>query len=171
MKIKYLILGSVSGAVVGLDQLTKAYIYTHYRLYESTNVIPSFFNITYARNLGAAFSFLASAQSSFRQPFFLLVPVLAMTAIIWILRSTLESQKVQVLSLSLIFGGALGNYIDRLRFGYVVDFLDFHWREVYHFAAFNVADSCICIGVGLLLLHRVLFEQPAIEATSKGVTS
>jgi len=171
MKIKYLVLASVTGAIVGLDQLTKAYIYTHFKLYESLNIIPSFFNITYARNVGAAFSFLASTHSSFRQPFFLLVPVLAMIAIVWILRSTLDSQRIQVLSLSLIFGGALGNYIDRIRFGYVVDFLDFHWKEVYHFAAFNVADSSICIGVGLLLLHRVLFEQPSLEAESKGVTS
>ena len=86
-----------------------------------------------------------------------------MIAIIWILRTTTASQKLQVIALSLIFGGALGNYVDRLRFGYVVDFLDFHWKEVYHFAAFNVADSAICVGVALLLFQRVVTEAPPVS--------
>lgn len=160
MKVKYLILACITGAIIALDQLSKAYILTHYQLYQSTNIITNFFNIVYARNTGAAFSFLATAKAGFRTPFFMLIPLLAMMAILWILRDTKDAQKGQIIALSLIFGGALGNYLDRLRLGYVVDFLDFHWKEVYHFAAFNVADSAICVGVGLLILQRLLTSSP-----------
>jgi signal peptidase II len=166
MNIKYLILACLTGFIIALDQLSKAYIWTHYQLYQSTPIIRSFFNITYARNTGAAFSFLASAAPKFRQPFFMLIPLFAMIAIIWILRETRETQRGQIVALSFIFAGALGNYIDRLRVGYVVDFLDFHWKEVYHFAAFNVADSAICVGVALLLLQRVTEQVPPVPVKS-----
>jgi signal peptidase II len=161
MSPKYLILACVTGAIITLDQLSKFYILTHFQLYQSMNVITNFFNIVYARNTGAAFSFMANTRSGIRTPFFMLIPLLAMMAILWILRDTKETQRGQVLALSLIFGGALGNYLDRLRLGYVVDFLDFHWKEVYHFAAFNVADSAICVGVCLLLLQRFITTEPA----------
>ena len=161
MKIKYLLLATVSGAVIALDQLTKIYIHTHFRLGESHVVIASLFDVTYVRNFGAAFGFFASLARNFREPFFILVPIIALTVIIFVLRTTKDTQKIQILALSLIFGGAIGNYIDRLRFKYVIDFLDFHWKEFYHWPAFNVADSAIVCGVSILLLHMIMQKSNA----------
>ncbi len=151
---KYLILVSVALFIVALDQVTKTYIHTSFMLGESVDVIKNFFSITYVRNEGAAFGFLS--QASFRQVFFMIIPVLAMLLIIFMLYGVPERDKVQILALSSIFGGALGNYIDRLKLGFVVDFLDFHWKSVYTFPAFNVADMAIVCGVGVLLVLIVL---------------
>ncbi|MCC6278353.1 MAG: signal peptidase II [Oligoflexia bacterium] len=152
MKIRYLLLLTISGAIIALDQLTKLYIHTRFILNESRTVIPGFFDITYVRNTGAAFGLLSQSHPTFREVFFTLIPLVAMGVILWIMRSTQDSQRLQVLSLSMIFGGAIGNYIDRLRFGYVIDFLDFHIQSKYHWPAFNIADSAIVCGVGILLL-------------------
>lgn len=149
-------MATISGAIVALDQLTKIYIHTHYRLGESRAIISQVFDITYVRNFGAAFGFFATLARNFREPFFVLVPVIALGVIIFIMRTTKDTQKVQILGLSLIFGGAIGNYIDRLRFKYVIDFLDFHWRDIYHWPAFNIADSAIVTGVSILLLQMLL---------------
>jgi signal peptidase II len=151
MKTKYLLLAGISGAIITLDQLTKLYILTGFRLGESLEVIPNFFNITYVRNFGAAFGFLADSHPAFREIFFLSVPLLAMIVILQALKTTEESDRPTILSFSLIFGGAIGNYIDRLRFRYVVDFLDFHLAG-YSWPAFNIADSSIVVGVSILLL-------------------
>src|SRR6185312_293901 len=109
MKVKYLLLASISGATVALDQLTKIYIHTHFHLGEMHPVIPSLFDITYVRNFGAAFGVLSTTAQKFREPFFLLVPFFALLVIILILRGLKDSQKCQILGLSLIFGGAIGN--------------------------------------------------------------
>ena len=164
MKIKYLLLATISGAIIALDQLTKIYIHTHFRLGESHNVMSSFFDITYVRNFGAAFGFFASLTRNFREPFFILVPIIALhTVIIFIAfpERRAYTQKIQITGLSFIFGGAIGNYIDRLRFRYVIDFLDFHWKEIYHWPAFNIADSAIVAGVAILLLH-MLAHRPTV---------
>lgn len=149
---KYYILAAVASLIVAIDQLTKIYIHTQFELGEYIPVIPNFFNITYVRNPGAAFGFLRDAQETFRTIFFLSMPPLAMVTILMILRGVRNDDRVQILALSAIFGGAVGNYLDRLRFGFVVDFLDFHWRNTYNFPAFNVADSAIVVGVGVLLI-------------------
>ncbi len=151
MRTKYLLLAGISGAIITLDQLTKLYILTVFRLGESLEIIPGFFNLTYVRNFGAAFGFLADSHPAFREMFFLSVPLLAMIVILRALKTTEEGDKATILAFSLIFGGAIGNYIDRLRFRYVVDFLDFHlWGHSW--PAFNVADSSIVVGVSILLL-------------------
>lgn len=168
VKVKYLLLATVSGAIVALDQLTKLYIHTHFNLGESYVVIPGFFDITYVRNFGAAFGILASSARWFREPFFALVPILALGVILLILRTTRDDQKWQIMALSFIFSGAIGNYIDRLRFKYVIDFLDFHYREVYHWPAFNIADSAIVCGVTILLI-QILFAKENAQA-HKGET-
>lgn len=149
---KYLILLTVGCAVIALDQLTKIYIHGNFTLGESIPVIPDFFNITYVRNTGAAFGFLKDAAESFRKIFFLSMPPIAVIVILRMLKDVANDDRPQILALSLIFGGAIGNYIDRLRFGFVVDFLDFHYKETWSYPAFNVADSAIVTGVGLLLL-------------------
>jgi signal peptidase II len=157
VKKRYLFLSVISGLLVSLDQLTKLYVHTQFRLGESWTLIPNFFNITYVRNYGAAFGFLAQSHPGFRDIFFLVMPPVALIIILLILRSVEEEDWQQILPLSLIFGGAIGNYIDRLRFRYVIDFLDFHYQNTYSWPAFNVADSSIVIGVGILL--TALFQE------------
>lgn len=150
---KYVTLAVVSALIILVDQVTKMYIHGHYQLGESTPVIPGFFNITYVRNLGAAFGFLGETHPQFRSLFFLAMPPVAMLIIVAILRGVAREDRWQVIALSSVFGGAIGNYIDRVQFRYVIDFLDFHWREVYTWPAFNVADSAIVLGmIGLVII-------------------
>jgi signal peptidase II len=158
MKFKLTFLLAWSSVLVALDQLTKLYIHTHFQLGESSQVLPPIFSLTYVRNFGAAFGFLAESHPTFREIFFLSIPPIAMIIIINILRGINDSEKWQIFALSSIFGGAIGNYIDRLRFGYVIDFLDFHIKE-YAWPAFNVADSAIVVGVSILLLFMALEKK------------
>lgn len=160
MKIKYLLLASIAGAIIGLDQLTKTYIITHFVLGQSHVVIPGFFDLTYIRNPGAAFGILATSHPGFRETFFAIIPIIALVVIIGLLRTTKDEEKLSIFSLSLVFGGAIGNYIDRLRFKYVIDFLYFHYKEVYYFPAFNVADSAIVCGVALLIAQMLFSKTP-----------
>ncbi len=148
---KYFILAAIAAFVVAVDQFTKLYIHTRFELGEYWTVWPNFFNITYVRNTGAAFGFLRDSHETFRSIFFLSMPPIAMITILAIFRGVQNSDRIQILALSSIFGGAIGNYLDRLRFGFVIDFLDFHWHDKYSYPAFNVADSAIVIGVGILL--------------------
>ena len=153
--MKYFILTSISGAIIALDQLTKMYIYVYFRVGESAVVIPGFFNITSVRNPGAAFGFLASADSVFRDTFFMILPPVAMLIILFILKRVANDDTLQIVALSLIFGGAIGNYIDRIRFQHVIDFLDFHFKNYYTWPAFNVADICIVTGIGIFILLMI----------------
>ena len=150
--MKYFILTSISGAIVALDQLTKMYIYTYFQLGESIAVIPDYFNITSVRNPGAAFGFLAQTNPIFRETFFLILPLVAMVIILLILKKVSNDDTIQIIALSLIFGGAIGNYIDRIRFQQVIDFLDFHFKNYYTWPAFNVADICIVSGIIIFIL-------------------
>ena len=138
--------------VILLDQLTKLLIVGQYPLGWG-QPLTSFFNLVRVHNTGAAFSFLASA-SGWQRWFFTGLGVVAAILIVWMLRSH-PGQKLFGLALSLILGGAIGNVIDRLMYGYVVDFLDFHWSG-WHFPAFNLADSAITLGAGCLLLDEFL---------------
>ena len=143
--------------VIVLDQLTKAWIISTLHVHDSFAVIGGFFNITHIRNPGAAFGFLAGASPVFRYAFFLAVTVAAIILILHYLRTTKVDDISLVLSLSLILAGAVGNLIDRVRFGEVVDFLDFH-VGAHHWPAFNVADAAITTGavvmVAILLRQR-----------------
>jgi len=154
---KYFVLAVFSALIVALDQLTKMYIHTRFELGDFTVVIPNYFNITYVRNTGAAFGLMRDVHETFRSLFFLSMPPIAMITILAILRGVPSSDRIQVVALSSIFGGAIGNYIDRIRFGYVIDFLDFHWRNTYSWPAFNIADSAIVVGVSVLV---VLMRKP-----------
>jgi signal peptidase II len=156
MSPKYLILSIISAIVLILDQATKIFIDRTMDLHSSITVVENFFNITYIRNKGAAFGFLA--ETSFRLPFFILISIIAVVVIIGILRKLRPEQKLTAVSLSLIFAGALGNLIDRIRLGEVIDFIYVHWYEHY-WPAFNVADSAICVGVFLLALDMLLEER------------
>lgn len=163
MKKKLLWLFAISGLMIAIDQVTKIYVHTTFTLGESIPVIKNFFNITYVRNFGAAFGFLAESHPTFREIFFLSMPPIALLVILKLLKDTKDEDQLQIISLSLIFGGAIGNYIDRLRFRYVIDFIDFHINNRYSWPAFNIADSAIVIGVGLLLLIMFLEKKQTQE--------
>lgn len=155
---KYLILLSLSGFVVALDQLSKNAIVSSFKLGESVHVIPGLFSLSRVHNTGAAFGLLATLPANLRDPFFLLVPAVTLSVILGVFYKLKENQSLNVYALSSIVGGALGNIADRVRLGYVVDFLDFHLSFQWHFPAFNVADSAITLGVFMLLMG-MLFER------------
>ena len=150
---------ALAALVVLADQLSKWLIIDNYRLGDATQ-ITSFFNIVRAHNTGAAFSFLADA-GGWQHGLFVGLGVVASALIVWLLRGH-AGQKLFAFSLSLILGGAVGNVLDRLQHGYVVDFLDFHWdwlRPVFyggHFPAFNIADAAITVGAIGLILDELL---------------
>lgn len=144
----------LAGAVVILDQATKLLVQRAFRLGESLPVLPGFFNLTYVLNPGAAFGLLAGAAAAFRGPFFIAVSVLAIAVICYYHARYARGRPLSTVGLALILGGALGNLIDRLRVGMVIDFLDFY-LGAYHWPAFNVADSGITVGVGLLLVEML----------------
>lgn len=143
---------SLAAIIILFDQFTKILIVGAYRLGDSTR-ITSFFNIVRVHNEGAAFSFLAQA-GGWQRWFFTAIGAVAVIAIVWLLRSH-AGQKLFAFALSLILGGAVGNVIDRIWYGYVVDFLDFHAAGI-HFPAFNVADSAITCGAMCLILDELL---------------
>ena len=135
-----------------LDQFTKVLILGYYKLGDSTYVT-SFFNVVRVHNTGAAFSFLASA-GGWQRWFFTAIGVAATLFILWLLRSH-SGQRLFSFALACVLGGAVGNVVDRLLHGYVVDFLDFHYAG-WHFPAFNVADSAITVGAACLILDELL---------------
>ena len=135
-----------------VDQFTKVLIVGFYQLGDST-VVTSFFNVVRWHNTGAAFSFLAGS-AGWQRWFFTTIGVLAAALILWLLKSH-SGQKLFAFALACILGGAIGNVIDRLLYGYVVDFLNFHWKH-WHFPAFNVADSAITLGAACLILDELL---------------
>lgn len=145
-------------AAVGLvaDQFSKWLVASRMTLHQSIELLADFAHITYVRNPGAAFGILAN--SSLRLPFFILVSVVAAFGILWYLRREKGGHLRLQIALGLIFSGALGNLIDRVRFGEVIDFIDVHWYR-HHWPAFNIADSAICVGVGLLLLDSWIDER------------
>jgi signal peptidase II len=156
MALKYRILIIVSLITIVLDQATKLYIARTLPLHSMITVIENFFTITYLRNKGAAFGMLAT--SPWRLPFFIIVSLVAVVVIFVVIKKLRDDQKLAASALSLIFAGALGNLIDRIRFGEVTDFIFVHWYDHY-WPAFNVADSAICVGVFLLTLDMVWEER------------
>lgn len=138
----------LSALVIVLDQLSKWLMSSWLDLHQTVEVIP-FFNLTLAHNYGAAFSFLASAGGWQRWFFVLLAVTISIALTVWLKRLPANA-KLEAASLALILGGAIGNVIDRLVYGYVIDFLDVYYGS-YHWPAFNIADSAICIGAVLLI--------------------
>jgi signal peptidase II len=152
---------SIAAAVVALDQIVKAVVRSTLALHESVVVIPSFFSLTRVHNYGAAFGLMNAAEFPFKTVVLSIVATLALGALSWYGATLPAGQRLARLGLALIIGGAAGNLIDRLRSGYVVDFVDLYWRD-WHFWAFNVADAAITVGVSLMILdllqigrHRV----------------
>jgi signal peptidase II len=144
----------LSALVVLADQLSKAYIATHFLEFEFTRILPVL-DMTCMHNVGAAFSFLASASGWQRWVFIGLAVVVSIGITIWLLRLPRGAHTLLAAGLALVLGGALGNVIDRIRLGYVIDFIHFHWDRAY-FPAFNVADSAITVGAAFLVLDALL---------------
>jgi signal peptidase II len=140
----------VGAAVLVADQVTKAIVERAMVLHETIPLLPVF-SLTYVRNTGAAFGVFGAAPAGIRLPLFLLVTVAAAWALISMLRRARPGQRLLVGALGAILGGAAGNFICRVRYGEVIDFLDAHWGAL-HWPAFNVADSAITVGVLIVLL-------------------
>jgi len=152
LKKKYIILFATVAMVVLSDFITKAYISSSMSLHESFAVISGFLNITYVRNPGAAFSFLADAPAIFRSIFFMSVTVIAIILVLYYIAKSKIEEPLMIFSLSLILSGAVGNLIDRMQFGEVIDFIDVYISS-YHWPAFNVADSAITVGAFIMILE------------------
>jgi len=146
----------LSAIVFLLDQLSKYYISYHFQLHEVKTIAP-FFNLTLAYNTGAAFSFLSDAGGWQRWAFVAISIVISVLLVIWLGRTPREHKTIAI-SFALILGGALGNLIDRLMLGHVVDFLDFYINN-WHWPAFNIADSAIVIGAILLIVHTLFAKE------------
>ncbi|MEM9172886.1 MAG: signal peptidase II [Pseudomonadota bacterium] len=156
----------LSGLIVIADQLSKWVIVQSFDLYDSVtvNVI---LNIQRLHNFGAAFSFLGDQDGWQRWFFIILALVVCVVITVWLFKLPARGQWLLVSALALVLGGAIGNVIDRIRFGYVVDFIQVHWRDAY-FPTFNVADIAISIGAGLLILDALLSREPvAVEPVSE----
>ena len=144
---------SVAIFITIVDQFTKILIHEFYNVGDSTPVISGFFSITYVRNTGAAWGML--------KDFNLMLIMLSIVVLICLAafsKSFIRGSRLNALALGLMTGGILGNLLDRIRLGFVVDFLDFY-RSVYHFPSFNVADSAICIGVSLFFVLSVIHSR------------
>lgn len=159
MQKKYFYLISITVLVLIFDQLTKIYVHTNFSLGESYNIIPDYFDFTYVRNYGAAWGIFSESNELFRKIFFLSIPPIAVGFIVYLLRSVENSDKFQITALSLIASGALGNYIDRVRFSYVIDFFDVHFKRVYSYPVFNIADIAIVCGVMMMLYYIAFLEE------------
>ncbi len=156
---KYGKLAAISGWVVVFDQITKFFISSKLPLHHSITVIPGFFSFTHILNPGGAFGFMANQSSSLRSVFFLVISSLAVCLIFYFYKNTPKTHPWLASGFALVFGGAVGNLIDRFRFGKVVDFLDVYIGS-YHWPAFNIADSAISIGIAIFLFHLLFRKIP-----------
>lgn len=159
----------ISACVVALDLLTKAWVSNSFALYERVNVVPMF-DITLRHNYGAAFSFLAG-EGGWQVWFFLIIAsAVSLGITVWIAKIG-GKKNLEVFGLALILGGALGNLYDRATLGYVVDFILVYYNEQYQFPAFNIADSAITVGAGVILLDAFLKyrqEKNAVKPSTAG---
>lgn len=158
-KQKYLRLLWIGGIVIFIDQLTKIIITQTIALRDVIPVIPNFFNITYVLNPGGAFGILSDQSPAIRAIVFLAISSLAVVFIFYFYMSTPRSFTFLSAGLAMIFGGAVGNMIDRFRFFKVVDFLDFYINNL-HWPAFNVADAAICVGMAIFIYHILFKKMP-----------
>ena len=145
-------------AVLILDQLTKYYFNSTFELHETVDVIPPVLNWTLAYNYGAAFSFLAD-QAGWQKWFFAGLALVMSLFLIGYLVKAPRKARLLSFGLALVLGGALGNLIDRLLHGHVIDFIHVHYADVWHYPIFNIADIGICIGVALIVIDMLFLEK------------
>lgn len=147
----------IAALVVILDQFSKAWIASHFRLDQTVVLLPVL-SVTLRGNTGAAFSMLADASGWQRWLFSAVAILVSIAIVVYLVRIDVRRQRVLVIALTLILGGAVGNLIDRLRLGQVIDFIVVHWKGAY-FPAFNVADSAITVGAILMLFDALILER------------
>jgi signal peptidase II len=154
-------------ATLALDQITKRVVMSRFYYGETVGVIPGFFDLTYVRNPGGAFSFFAGGPSALRMTFFVGMTLIAIGVLVAFYRRLEPDAPLSAAALGTILGGAVGNLIDRLAYGEVVDFLDFH-IGAYTWPTFNVADMCIVVGVGVLVLEIFIADRAEVESVPAG---
>ncbi len=158
MKRKYWVLLVSLLVILGVDQYTKYIIEKDMPLYYRVEVISGFFNLTHVRNTGGAFGVFGGQRGGLGTLFFVTISVVAVGAILYFIRRINDEDKNLALSFSLVLAGAIGNLIDRLRYGEVIDFLEFHVSS-YYWPAFNIADTAICIGIGLMAFELLIWDR------------
>ena len=161
-------LAMVTAPVTAADQLSKLYVKSHFQLYQAIAIVPGWLDLTYTLNPGAAFSLFASMSAAFRAVFFIILSIVAIVVLVALLarRSTPLGSAV---AFALILGGTVGNLIDRLAHGKVVDFIYFHHRS-FHYPVFNIADSAITVGVAIIVIFTSFGTTPHDSApTSRRV--
>ena len=156
--MRYLILLTTSSAIAAFDQASKLYIHTRFTLGQSIDVIEGFFSITYVRNSGGAFGIFSNSNEVVQTVLFLVFPIVAVFIIFKILSRLKDDNLIAAIPLSFIFGGAIGNFIDRIHFKYVIDFLDWHLPNGWAWPTFNLADSFIVIGV--VMISWISYKNP-----------
>ncbi|MGP0630496.1 signal peptidase II [Nitrospina sp. 32_T5] len=169
MKNKYLQLFLISNILIILDQFTKYLVALHIPQNMSIRIIDNFFNLTHIRNPGVAFGLFAESELEMKATLFIIFSGIAIIAILVFFHETPSHKKIALRGLILIFAGAIGNLIDRILYKEVIDFLDFHFGS-YHWPAFNVADSCITIGV-LFMFIDIIKDGTAPQKRQEDPTS
>jgi signal peptidase II len=164
MKRKYWGLLIVCSLILFSDQWTKYVVQQRLALYQRVEVIQGFFDLIHVRNPGGAFGIFGGEKGGLGSLLFVVVSLVAIGSILFLFVKTREDEKTLSLSFSLVLSGALGNLVDRLRFGEVVDFLDFYLHS-YHWPAFNVADSAICIGIGLMAFDLFIRDRKKLKGS------
>jgi signal peptidase II len=159
----FVIIGLIAAAVIALDQYTKYLICANLGPYGRIEVIAGFLDIIHIRNSGVAFGFLQGFGTQYKTLSLIGVAAVAVFLLGFLVSQVRREQKLQAFSLALILGGALGNIIDRFRLGEVIDFVDAHWQDSYHWPAFNVADMAISIGIVLLLIDELLLRKKPVS--------
>lgn len=160
MKRKYLILFSLSGFILSCDQLTKHIVHGVLAQGDRKWLVPGFLSFAHTRNSGFAFGLLEKVPQSLQEIFFIGIPVFALILIVLIFIKLQDNQMMTSLALSSILGGAVGNLMDRIQYGYVIDFLDIHLGSLVKFPAFNIADFAIIAGVVLMFYNTLKQEGP-----------
>lgn len=168
MKRKYWILLIFCLGILLLDQWTKYVVIQKLALYQKVEVIQGFFSLIHVRNTGGAFGIFGGEKGGVGSVLFVVFSLMAIGAIVFLFVKLKENERVLALSFSLILSGALGNLIDRLRYGEVIDFLQFYlpflpWRIFNPWPTFNVADSTICFGIGLLALELLKQDKKKLK--------
>lgn len=154
----------VATSIVVIDYLTKVWIRDTLRFGMTIPIIEDFFDLTHIHNPGAAFGILSETHPTFRSVFFVVVLVVAVSILSIMLLKTPQHEKLKQVALSLIIGGAVGNAVNRIEFGYVTDFLSLHYATSFIFPAFNVADIAICVGAAFLLFfNRKQYQGRELE--------
>ncbi len=158
MKRKYWVLLIVCFWILFVDQWTKHVIQQSLFLYQKVEVVHGFFNLVHVRNTGGAFGIFGGEKGGLGSLFFVVVSLAAIGSILFLYIRLKEDERILSLSFSLVLSGAIGNLIDRLRYGEVVDFLDFYLFS-FHWPAFNISDSAICLGIGLMALELLIRDR------------